>query len=899
MASGPSVASLKHLRTLFQVGTVGGLTDGQLLDLFVQRRDEDAFAALVDRHGPMVWRVCRGWLGHRHDAEDAFQATFLVLARRAPSIRKSDAVGSWLLAVAGRVAAKARSAARRRSVAERALGVRDGATIDASPPEPWTELHHELDRLPEKYQLPLVLCYLEGLTYEQAAVRLGCPVRTVQTRLARGRSRLRGRLARRGLDLSATVLAAPRLSNWAVTPVSDALKESTVNLALTFGGIKGTAAVALAKRVLHAMYLAKLGTALKVLGLCAVIGAVTWVAWRQIDVHRSVPPSSTPAQAGESKAQTPSNGSVAAATDEGYYVTGFVRVEKTGDPVAGAKVRADIGIKDLHVESRETITDVDGRFSIPLPEGNARLFLNAPRGYWLPEPAKHFDCLAVSREHPVQRKDFRVRRGSLWRFRFTHGPDHAAVQSGSIMQTAWDRIETDASGFAEVTLPSEAGEASLLLWGSTKLVNFRKQSVTVRWDTNFRPAAVKSITRHDQPGQAPSFRLTDEGGRSAVVTGAVEPTTTAGRLVINASLAEADVRDNPGSTGTLTGTVNDQQGRPVADAHVTIFYQFRQWGSMSDRDEHWVRTDVNGKYTIPSVPRKSYEGDLTKLSVVVYKPGFVGVDSPVLGFWPGDKGVHVVGPLRLEPGVALAGTVVDPDSQPLEGVEIRAMGCWAMGAQTYRSGPDGRFVIPHVNKGVVPISFNLGALAAGGKYVVDGTDELRVQLRPRPDASGAAANPSPPPKPLKPGQPAPPWHVTGWTDGKARALDDFRGKLVVLEFWGIWCSPCVNSLGRVESDSRRYADRDVVFLSIHTPGDSLNSIRKLYALKKLTLVSAVDDGRDDDIGGGDTARAYGIRGYPTFVLIDRAGKVAFRSDNSTGPALAGLDAALEKLLAQP
>ncbi len=208
MASGPSIESLKHLRTLFHVGAVGGLSDGQLLELFVQRRDADAFAALVDRHGPMVLRVCQGRLGQLHDAEDAFQATFLVLARRAPSIRKSEAVAGWLLGVAGRVAAKAWSAACRRSIFERTLGHGDDVAVDARPPEPWTELYDELDRLPEKYRLPLVLCHLEGLTYEQAASRLGCPVRTVQTRLARGRERLRGRLTRRGLDASAVLLAA-------------------------------------------------------------------------------------------------------------------------------------------------------------------------------------------------------------------------------------------------------------------------------------------------------------------------------------------------------------------------------------------------------------------------------------------------------------------------------------------------------------------------------------------------------------------------------------------------------------------------------------------------------------------------------------------------------------------
>jgi RNA polymerase sigma factor (sigma-70 family) len=899
MASGPSIESFKHLRTLFHVGAVGGLSDGQLLELFVQRRDADAFAALVDRHGPMVLRVCQGRLGQFHDAEDAFQATFLVLARRAPSIRKSEAVAGWLLGVAGRVAAKAWSAARRRSVSERPLRHGDDLAVNTPPPEPWTELYDELDRLPEKYRLPLVLCHLEGLTYDQAASRLGCPVRTVQTRLARGRERLRGRLARRGLDPPAVLVAAPLPADAVLVPA--ALKEATVNLARTFGGTNGPVAVILATKVCRAMVLAKIGILCKAAALCAVVGAGAWVAWLRIDARRSNPPAGATARSDDAPAPEPSSASEAGTPDEEYYITGFVRDEKTSAPVAGATVRAHVGIKDLNVESRDMLTDADGRFSIAVPEGNARVFLNPPPGYWLPEPAKHFDFLAVSRDHSVQRKDFPVRRGTLWRFRLTRGPDHAPVQSGSIMQTAWDRVETDANGIADVTLPSEAGEASLLLWGSTRLVNLPKQQVKIRWDAGFRPEAVKSITRHDQPDQSPSSRLADNEGRLAVITGAVEPTTTADRLMISASITDVDspAGRGPASTGTLTGTVIDHAGRPVAEAHVTIFYQFRDWGSMSDRKEHWVRTDRQGKYTIPSVPRKSYEGDLTRLSVVVYKAGFVGADSPVMGFWPGDKGIQVMASLRLEPGIPLKGNVVDPDRRPVAGAEIRVMGCWATGAQTYRSGADGRFLIPHVKKGVVPISINCGPLSANGKYVVDRSDELTIQIRPRSDLKAIAAARSKPVLPLKTGQPAALWNVTGWTDGEARTLADFRGKVVALEFWGIWCSPCVNSLSFVDSERQRFSDRGVVFLSIHTPGDSLENIRKLYALKKVSLVSAVDEGHEDDIGGGTTASAYGIRGHPTFVLIDRAGKIAFRSDDSAASAGSNLAGAIEKLLAKP
>ncbi len=165
---------LTPLRTLFQIGVLGGLADGRLLEIFTTEGDaaarETAFGALVERHGPVVLKVCRDVLRNEHAAEDAFQATFLVLARRARSIRKAHSVASWLFGVARRVALKARAdEARRRATELRGvkMGIKGGdVQIEA---ECWPELYEELDRLPERYREPLVLCYLAGLTYEQAA----------------------------------------------------------------------------------------------------------------------------------------------------------------------------------------------------------------------------------------------------------------------------------------------------------------------------------------------------------------------------------------------------------------------------------------------------------------------------------------------------------------------------------------------------------------------------------------------------------------------------------------------------------------------------------------------------------------------------------------------------------
>jgi RNA polymerase sigma factor (sigma-70 family) len=177
--------------------------DSQLLDRFISARDDEAFKALVERHGRMVLGVCEQLLGNRQDAEDAFQSTFLILARRADSIRACDSIGPWLHRVAVRAALRARVLTVRGRILS--MPYPDSAE-EPGYKTPWEEdrqvLQEELDRLPDKYRLPLVLCYFEGKTNEEAAGQLRCPVGTVKARLWRAREVLRGRLTRRGLTLS-------------------------------------------------------------------------------------------------------------------------------------------------------------------------------------------------------------------------------------------------------------------------------------------------------------------------------------------------------------------------------------------------------------------------------------------------------------------------------------------------------------------------------------------------------------------------------------------------------------------------------------------------------------------------------------------------------------------------
>ena len=181
---------IREIGTLFNVGVVGGLSDEQLLGRFVERQEGAVFEAIVRRHGPMVWGVCRRVLRDYHDAEDAFQATFLVLARRASAVMPREKLGNWLYGVAYQTAMKARVMRAKRRM-------REGQVSDMPEPMPddlrdavAESIDRELSRLPEKYRIPVVLCDLEGRAHKEVANQLGWPVGTVSSRLSRARARL-------------------------------------------------------------------------------------------------------------------------------------------------------------------------------------------------------------------------------------------------------------------------------------------------------------------------------------------------------------------------------------------------------------------------------------------------------------------------------------------------------------------------------------------------------------------------------------------------------------------------------------------------------------------------------------------------------------------------------------
>ncbi len=357
-------AVLRQLHTLFDAGAIGGLTDGQLLERFATRPPEvsgAAFGALVQRHGPMVLRVCRAVLRDPDDAQDAFQATFLVLVKKARALWVRDSLGPWLHQVAHRTACRARSDAIRRRrherrAAEEIAGRREGGAGLVEGCE--RALHEEIDRLPWRYRAAVVLCDLEGRTHEQAARHLGCPVGTVKSRLARGRGRLRIRLTRLGLAPSA---ALPVALHSAGAAVPAALADSTTRLAsgaaraLTTGAVP-VAVITLVEGVLRTMLLNKL----KKTCVAALLAAGFIATGAAVSAYQDAGPDPVGAAAKQrTPAVTPSNAGL-------LTVTGTVLMPD-GSPAAGATVVSTTGTDEPPTITR---TDDAGRFQLHGVFGN-------------------------------------------------------------------------------------------------------------------------------------------------------------------------------------------------------------------------------------------------------------------------------------------------------------------------------------------------------------------------------------------------------------------------------------------------------------------------------------------------------------------------------------------------
>jgi RNA polymerase sigma factor (sigma-70 family) len=384
MASAQLTGVLDHLRSLREAHEFAEAPDAQLLEGFTARREEAAFTALVRRHGPMVLNVARRVLPGTQDAEDVFQATFLLLARKAAAIRKQESVGSWLYGVTYRLAVREKARHARQQAREKgAATVRDkGRDLDGAWQELRAALNAALADLPEKYRAALVLCYLEGKAHAEAALILDCPLATLRTRVARGRKLLHDRLTAKGLTLSTAGLTALFLASAAPAVAPPALVKATVRAALPFAAGQVAADLASARVAglveggLRAMNLtkAKIATAI-LLAVGAFAGAAAWMAQtaiaRPVEEQAAAAQEKAKPQAADAKEEAkPQAATTKEAVDGALTYSGRV-VDPDGKPVVGAKLYLT---KAWYYSNRPAAsplyatTDEEGRFTFTVPK---------------------------------------------------------------------------------------------------------------------------------------------------------------------------------------------------------------------------------------------------------------------------------------------------------------------------------------------------------------------------------------------------------------------------------------------------------------------------------------------------------------------------------------------------
>jgi RNA polymerase sigma factor (sigma-70 family) len=377
MSSAQLGAVLKHIHKLADGQHSGKVADRILLERFLVDQDEEAFTELVKRHGPMVLNVCRSVLHHWHDAEDAFQATFLVLARKASSIRRREALANWLWGVAHHVAMKAQTAAARRRKHEAKVDERPEAdpVLDMTVRELQRVLYEELHRLPEKFRTPLILCYLQGHTHDEAARQLGWSKGTVRGRLNRGREQLRSRMARRGLALStglvASALSAKAASIMPLALIGSTCKASLIGAAgqvLAADSVSPTVA-ALANGAIKSMFLSKCKIAITVALALGIVAAGAGVLARQAGSEGSK--TKKEAMAAKQPAPPASPQPVKHATDHkapaGEVELNGQVLHADGKPFAGAMLHVGNNkVRDTVKLPVRATSGTDGRFQMRL-----------------------------------------------------------------------------------------------------------------------------------------------------------------------------------------------------------------------------------------------------------------------------------------------------------------------------------------------------------------------------------------------------------------------------------------------------------------------------------------------------------------------------------------------------
>ncbi len=669
MNTGPSSAVSKYLAALFQSGTPAALSDGELLERFASRHGghdetvELAFATLLARHGPMALRVCRTVLGDRDEVEDAFQATFLILAVQAQSIRRQGSVASWLHGVALRVSAAERARATRRRLHERRRAVITAYTTEETAGDSVVDedlasvIHEEIGRLPEKYRAVVVLCYLEAMTHEMAAAHLGWPVGSVHSRLAWARVRLRARLTRRGLapttvpfDRSGPAMDPEPTASPYIVPA--ALAAAATRGALSAGrgkgalaGIVSAEAVALMEGVVKSMTTVKLMimTAAVVLAglITAGAGVLAYSPPRPNDARLAIappnhipqPPAAAPAAVPPIAQNPPPPDRATPPKDRGPLVIQAEVVDSQGQRLSGVDINVAISyLKQSEDWQRVTdiaVSDRDGRiraqFPRERPDGTA---ISAEIWAHRPGLALALADFVVLRAAtpPVTRLTLEQ---PVKRTITVLGADDRPIEGLRLVP----RVVRQRGGRSGAEVPDELVER-----------------LTVTTDAK-GVATLPYLSQGMEP-----LRVQVAGAGIAMHTLSLNDVPQTGILRV-------------GRTGRLVGIVRGESGQPLAGVSVVVWTPARSPSGRSDRRPEMIRFDAQplttGRQGAFQTPSTLLNGSRYRVSI--RQEGF----APFVSDWVtlgGDR--TPIPPIRLRAFRRLAGQVLDRQGRPIGGARV-------------------------------------------------------------------------------------------------------------------------------------------------------------------------------------------------------------------------------------
>jgi thiol-disulfide isomerase/thioredoxin len=550
-----------------------------------------------------------------------------------------------------------------------------------------------------------------------------------------------------------------------------------------------------------------------------------------------------------------------------YRMEGIVTEEGTVRPVEGVTVQVLIqSEREAKDRVRSARTDATGNYSIDLPPGHGWSWgLLPPAGY---SPVKSHDLehFATTARQPAFRKDYQVRKGIAWKVD-VQAPANAApfpkiyISGGKQLEneylSAYVVLEGETQGI--LTLPDVGGIFDLRC-GDEQRTLIAPEPMKLTFEKGFRTDRVKASRKLEHG----ATELRDDLGLTATIVGpSVALKDETATLVIPVQIRQALDR------GTILGRIIDSNGSGLGGARVRAALH---GGGGSASSDFVAISEADGTFQL-YLPNMQQEG--FKIALIVTAEGYGGLDTePQKVDFAASKTIDV-GTIKLPPAAEVRVRLVGPEGEPLEGAILEPLGSYAAREQIARSEKDGYCMLTNLAPGVQKYSASFGTLNTTSSLPLVAGDNEMLVVKLAPPRAPALATAEPTPAALKKGTPAPAWEISAWTDGKSRKLADYRGQVVVLDFWGVWCGPCIGFIPVMKELHEKYADKGVVFLGIHTAGTDMSVVQRLLKQQEWQTVTGLDAG--DDIVTGATVKAFAVHGFPTVMVIDREGKIAFNN----------------------